>query len=76
MAKANPMILTLARIDKTEHNRQAFDDNRFRVTRVIATYIGTDGYEYGKAFESHETPIVPERGTHAELNALKNQYSK
>ena len=68
------MQLTLARIDKTEHDRQAFSDNRFRVTRTIATYIGEDGYEYGKAFESKGTPVVPNRGTHKELNAQAKQW--
>jgi hypothetical protein len=68
------MILTLARIDKRESNRQAFDDNRFIVNRTIATYIGEDGYEYGKAFESHDEPVVPKSGTHKELNGMKVQY--
>lgn len=75
MAKAfAPVRLHLKRIDSTEHDRQAFDDNRFRVTRVIATYTDDEGYEYGKAFESHGQPFVPHAGTHKELNALKVQY--
>ena len=68
------MILTLARIESTEENRQVFSDNRFHVTRTIATYIGEDGYEYGKAFESKGTPIVPQRGTHKELNGQAKQW--
>lgn len=68
------MKLILRSIDKRESGRQAFDDSRFIVNRVIATYIGEDGYEYGKAFESHGEPIVPQQGTHKELNALKIQY--
>lgn len=68
------MKLTLKSIDSTKHNQQSFVDNRFHVTRVIATYLGEDGFEYGKAFEAHGDPIVPVSGTHKELNALKIQY--
>ena len=68
------MTLTLARIDKREEKRQAFSDNRFRITRIIATYVGEDGYEYGKAFESKGEPVVPQRGTHKELNAMQKQW--
>lgn len=50
-------------------------DQRYRVTRIIASYRGDDGHEYRKSFESRcGDPAVPSSGTHEELNAAQYQW--
>ena len=60
-------------VSKTE-NAKAVKDRRFRVKSVIVSYTGEDGYEYRKRFEAKVEPIVPERGTHEQLNKMRKQY--
>lgn len=67
------MSLRFIGITRTEHNVRSSADRRCKVTRVIAKYYGTDGEEYRKAFEAKGTPVVPENGTHEELNSKRYQ---
>ena len=76
------MVLRLIEIVNWEYNARSFKDRRHKVTRATAAYRGEDGYEYRKGFERRgkfsgsvapPAPIVPESGTHAELNALAHQ---
>lgn len=73
------MILGLSHIVRKETKHAPSTDQRRRVNYVLASYYGTDpetgaGCEYRKAFRSYGEPVVPASGTHAELNALAEQY--
>lgn len=61
-------------IVKETTEQKAMMDRRFKVTRVIVSYTGEDQQEYRKSFEAKGTPIIPEMGTHEQLNKLKIQY--
>ncbi len=67
-------ILRLQRIVRTEQKYKDIQDQRRRVNFVLAEYRDAEGYEYRKSFESYNDPIVPERGTHKELNILARQF--
>lgn len=68
--------LTLRAIVSRTEGQRSFDDGRFRVIRVMASYFGEDGHEYRKSFESKGIePTVPLYGTHKELNDLTIQYN-
>jgi phage-related protein (TIGR01555 family) len=54
--------------------KQPTGDQRRRVNVVTASYRGSDGYEYRKAFEAYDEPTVPSKGTHKELNSLREQW--
>lgn len=68
------MILRLRGIVSTDEKQSAIADNRRKITRVIVSYFGEDGHEYRKSFEAYGAPVVPESGTHKQLNALKEQW--
>lgn len=68
------MLLRLKAIVKTEHGRLDYTDQRRKLNSTIAAYYGEDGHEYRKSFEAYGVPIVPEQGTHKELNAKQKQY--
>lgn len=68
------MKLILASVVAREEKHVSIGDQRRRVNYVLASYFGDDGHEYRKSFESYGVPIVPDRGTHAELNKLKRQW--
>lgn len=68
-------ILTLRAIVKREYKATPSKDRRRKMNRVIASYFDDQGNEYRKSFESYSDPIVPERGTHVELNRLAKQWS-
>jgi hypothetical protein len=57
-----------------QDNVRAVKDRRFRVKSVIVSYTGEDGHEYRKRFEAKGEPIIPERGTHEQLNAIRKQF--
>ncbi len=67
------MTLTFRSVVRQEFGRYAYDKRRL-VNYTLASYVGDDGHEYRKGFSSYSTPIVPMKGTHAELNALKEQF--
>lgn len=68
------MILTFSHVVKTVNETKSLKDRRFKITRLIASYIGSDGCEYRKSFEAKGEPKVPTNGTHDYLNSLKIQY--
>ena len=68
------MTLRLHHVVMREEKAAPGVDQRRRLNRVVASYTGEDGHEYRKAFESYGEPIVPESGTHAELNKLHRQW--
>lgn len=75
MARFNgQQTLRLVGIVRREQKNAPEKDRRRRVNYVLAEYRGDDGEIYRKAFRSYETPIVPEQGTHSELNSLAEQY--
>ena len=74
-AKVNDQVLGLSHIVRSEEKHAPNSDGRRRVKYVLAEYRGSkDGESYRKAFRSYSNPIVPSTGTHAELNALAEQY--
>jgi len=68
------MKLEMIEIIRREEKHRAFGDRRRKVTHVIASYRGQDGFEYRKSFESYGEPIVPTSGSNAEITKLKIQY--
>ena len=68
------LTLTLMGIVKREEHAAPLGDERRRLIKVVASYRGTDGHEYRKGFEGYTDPRVPDRGTHSELNNLKEQW--
>ena len=75
-AAAAPVVLVCRGTVKALLNVRASSDQRHRVDRYIVSYYGPDGEEYRKSFESQRgtMPTIPDRGTHAELNALAIQW--
>ena len=68
------MHLTLSHIVKREEKHRSFADKRRKITCVIASYIGEDGHEYRKSFESYDDPAIPKSGKNSEISTLKIQY--
>lgn len=68
-------VLVLHKIIKREHKVVPSKDRRRRLNRVVAAYFDSEGNEYRKSFESYSDPLVPERGSHVELNRLAKQWS-
>lgn len=68
------MILHKKSIVKSEDGVRSFGDLRFRVVRYIVEYVGEDKEIYRKSFESKGKVVIPNSGTHEELNTLKIQY--
>jgi hypothetical protein len=68
------MNLFLNNIVRREEDTRSNKDRRFKVIKIIASYTGEDNQEYRKSFESKTEPIIPERGTHEQLNKIKIQY--
>jgi hypothetical protein len=68
------MNLFLNYIANRVEDTRSMKDRRFKVIKVIASYTGEDNQEYRKSFEAKTEPIVPEIGTHEQLNKLKIQY--
>ena len=68
------MLLTLDDIIERQEKHRCISDERRRTIYVLASYIGEDGYEYRKSFESYNDPVVPKIGTHKELNGLAIQF--
>jgi hypothetical protein len=59
---------------RSESKHVSINDQRRRVSYVLAAYADAEGFEYRKSFESYDKPKVPNQGTHKELNALAIQY--
>lgn len=68
------MNLFLSHIVSRKENVRSVKDRRFKVIAVVASYTGEDNHEYRKTFEAKTEPIVPEKGTHEQLNKLRKQY--
>lgn len=68
------MVLFLEGVIRREVKHRSISDQRRSVNYVLASYRGTDGCEYRKSFESYSAPIVPDSGTHKDLNKLAIQY--
>jgi len=67
--------LTLERVVRKEKQTSS-EDHRRKLNVVIASYRGSDGYEYRKSFESYYEPEVPALGTHETLNKRRLQWKK
>ena len=72
--KSATPLLTLRYIVKREERARHMHDKRRRPITVTASYFGADGHEYRKAFSAYLEPRVPQSGTHAELNAIREQW--
>ena len=68
------MNLFLNHIVKEIEDTRSIKDRRFKVTKVIVSYTGEDQQEYRKSFEAKGYPIIPEKGTHEQINKIKIQY--
>jgi hypothetical protein len=68
------MKLEIIGIIRREEKHRSFGDRRRKVNHVTASYLGQDGLEYRKSFESYSDPIVPTSGSNAEITKLKIQY--
>lgn len=74
-AKTVQQRLRLIGVIRRESKHAPAMDKRRRVNYVVAEYQGDMDREiYRKAFRSYGQPLVPESGTHSELNALAEQY--
>jgi len=68
-------LLILCGIVRREKKHSPSGDRRRRVNYALASYRGEQDHDiYRKAFRSYGEPVVPQSGTHAELNALAEQY--
>ena len=74
--KSNGVVtLTLSHIVSRSDGVKSYYDDRFNVNRVIAEYNGDDKEIYRKTFEAKDaSPVVPQQGTHTELNNLRRQW--
>jgi hypothetical protein len=69
------MLLSAPKVIKIEIGVKGdYYDQRRIVNRTTVEYVGDDGHLYRKAFISKDSPVVPESGTHKELNSRKIQY--
>jgi hypothetical protein len=68
------MRLKLANIVRREKKHRSAGDRRKKVNYVLASYIGEDGREYRKSFESYGEPFIPAFGTNEEITNMKIQY--
>jgi hypothetical protein len=68
------MRLYLKSIILKKEKHTCIADNRRKTNYVLASYIGEDGHEYRKSFESYNIPNIPKEGTHEYLNAIKLQF--
>ena len=73
MSATGKEFLTLRGIVSTTHAR-AFDDQRRRLTCVLAEYFDTEGNIYRKAFESYGEPVIPTSGGNSEITARRRQW--
>lgn len=71
---AGPEKLKLKNIVRTEKNVRSMKDRRAMVTRTVAEFTDSEGNVYRKSFEAKgKDPVIPESGTHEELNK-KHQF--
>ncbi len=68
------MILKLQQIVRITRQVGSIRDRRVIINRTTASYLGEDGQEYRKTFESKGEPVVPKVGNHENINHLKYQY--
>ena len=68
------MQLKLSHIVRKEQKHHCINDERRKTNYILASYIGDDGQEYRKSFESYYTPFVPEQGENKEISKLSIQY--
>lgn len=66
-------MLVLTEIVKKDYGRYA-SDRRRKVNSVIASYRDAEGFEYRKRFTSYDEPVIPQYGTHADINAMSEQF--
>lgn len=67
------MHLQLTKIVRRGESRPT-GDRRRKVCVVVAEYRGDDGDVYRKSFESYGQPLVPDSGTHDEINGMRQQW--
>lgn len=68
-------LLRLVGIVRREQKHAPSKDQRRRVNYVLAEYRGdADNEIYRKAFRSYGTPVVPDAGTHDQLNHMAEQW--
>ena len=68
------MKLTYSHTVKREEHTRSSKDRRYKVISVLCSYTGEDGHEYRKKFESKQEPIIPQTGTHEQINQYRTQY--
>ena len=68
------MKLMLVDIVRRGQKHRLSQDERSKVNYVIASYRDKDGIEYRKSFSSYGEPVIPQEGTHAELNKMEVQF--
>ena len=73
MSKIGKTILFRVAVIRTDEKHAPTADKRRRVNYTLAEYADSDGNRYRKAFRSYAQPLVPDSGTHDELNALAYQ---
>ena len=67
-------MLRFVQVVRREEGVRSFINQRYRVTRVVAKYLGSDGELYRKPFEAKGEPMVPSEGSHEQLLAKKKQW--
>lgn len=71
--KKEPLLRLWHIVERTEKH-VSIGDNRRKVNYVLAAYLDDVNQEYRKSFESYNEPIVPNSGTHTQLNSLQYQW--
>ena len=72
--KKQQTTLRLIRVVLRETKHSPTQDMRRKLNYVVVSYLGTDGHEYRKSFESYSDPEIPDMGTHPEINAKSKQW--
>lgn len=72
---ADEPVLRKIHVVRQESGVPSYQDRRFRVDRYVVGYRDPENVEYRKCFEvaPGAAPVIPEQGTHDELNALRWQ---
>ncbi len=77
-AKTSDITLGHIRLVMVSNRVRSNRDRRVWVYRETHSYVGSDSYEYRKAFETKAKQgarvTVPETGTHASINAKEYQW--
>lgn len=78
MTKKNVNILKKTQLIKVIEDTRGAKDRRYKVDQYVVEYTDSENNPYRKSFVTKrgDIPIIPEQGTHEELNLLRKQHQK